>query len=47
VESTFIKPPHHTTSPYHGAAYVVPYANGRLFIRGADGIYAYDLRKNP
>ncbi|MCC5830924.1 MAG: PQQ-binding-like beta-propeller repeat protein [Phycisphaeraceae bacterium] len=44
VEPTFIKPPHYTTSPYHGAAYVAPYANGRLFIRGADGIYAYDLR---
>ena len=37
-------PPHYTTSAYSGAAYVSPYSTGRLFIRGADGIYAYDLR---
>ncbi|MCC5828069.1 MAG: PQQ-binding-like beta-propeller repeat protein [Phycisphaeraceae bacterium] len=45
MERRFIQPPHYTTSPYSNPGYMSPYANGRLFIRGADGIYAYDLRK--
>ena len=39
-----VKPPHYTTSPYSGAPYTTPYCNGRIFLRGADGIYAYEIR---
>jgi len=38
-------PPHWTTSPYSQAPWIQTYGDGRLFIRGSDGIYAYDLRK--
>ena len=36
-------PPHPQTSAYHPTI-VHAYAAGRLFIRGADAIYAYDLK---
>lgn len=39
-----LKPPHYTTSPYTSSPWNQVYADGRLFIRGSDGIYAYDLR---
>lgn len=45
MERKHLTPPHYTTSPYSNPGYMAPYANGRLFIRGADGIYAYDVRK--
>jgi len=36
--------PHWCTSPYSNAPFAYAYAGGRLFIRGCDGVYAYDLR---
>jgi len=39
------KPPHpHTTSYYVAMSH--PYVGGRLYIRGADGVYCYDLRQS-
>ena len=40
-------PPHHQTSSYHMKCLVFPVVEGRLFMRGFDGIYCYDLRKSP
>ena len=37
-------PPHAQTSAYHPPM-VHAYAAGRLYVRGADAIYCYDLRK--
>jgi outer membrane protein assembly factor BamB len=39
-----VSPPMFTTSPYTSAPYNQVYADGRLFIRGSDGVYAFDLR---
>ena len=38
-------PPHHQTSSYHCKCMVFPIVEGRLFMRGFDGIHCYDLRK--
>ncbi|GEM_PF-5047972 len=38
-------PPHYPTSAYSVAPMHHAYADGRLFIRGSDGLYCYDLRK--
>jgi HEAT repeat protein len=40
-------PPHHHTNSYHCKCMVFPAVEGRLFMRGFDGIYCYDLRKSP
>lgn len=37
-------PPHAHGTSYHPAC-SHPYVDGRLFIRGGDGVYCYDLRK--
>ncbi|MGA2502219.1 MAG: PQQ-binding-like beta-propeller repeat protein [Tepidisphaeraceae bacterium] len=37
-------PPHPNTTSYH-TPMSYPYVDGRLFVRGDDGIYCYDLRK--
>jgi len=37
-------PPHHTTTSYHCKCMVFPVVEGRLFMRGFDGIHCYDLR---
>jgi outer membrane protein assembly factor BamB len=39
-------PPHAHGTSYH-PTHSFPYVDGRLLIRGADGIYCYDLRKTP
>lgn len=39
------KIPH--TSSYAYKATTMPLVDGRMYFRGADGIYCYDLRKNP
>jgi len=38
-------PPHHHTNSYHCKCLVFPVVEGRLFMRGFDGIHCYDLRK--
>ncbi len=38
-------PPHHHTNSYHCKCMVFPVVEGRLFMRGFDGIHCYDLRK--
>lgn len=38
-------PPNPSTTAYAGQPVVHPLVDGRLFVRGADGIYCYDLRK--
>jgi outer membrane protein assembly factor BamB len=38
-------PPHHTTTSYHCKCMTFPVVEGRLFMRGFDGIHCYDLRK--
>ncbi len=38
-------PPHIDTTAYSQDPIVNPLVDGRLFLRGADGIYCYDLRK--
>jgi hypothetical protein len=37
---------HLPTSPYSGSPTCQPYSDGRMFIRGSDGIFCYDLRKD-
>jgi hypothetical protein len=44
LDGTF-SPPHHQTNSYHSKCLVFPVVEGRLFMRGFDGIYCYDLRK--
>lgn len=39
------EPPHPTTTSYNPAM-IHPVVDGRLYTRGADGIYCYDLRAN-
>ncbi|MCJ8335857.1 MAG: PQQ-like beta-propeller repeat protein [Epibacterium sp.] len=39
-----VAPPHYVTSPYSRAPFPGIYANGFIFLRGGDGIYAYDMR---
>ena len=41
----FWVPPHHTTTAYNGQPLVYPIVDGRIFMRGGDAIYCYDLRK--
>lgn len=36
---------HPLTSSYHSKPMLFPVVDGRMFIRGADGVYCYDLRK--
>jgi outer membrane protein assembly factor BamB len=38
-------PPHHHTGSYHMKCMTYPVVEGRLFMRGFDGIHCYDLRK--
>jgi len=38
-------PPHLTTTAYASHSLGYPVVDGRIFIRGANGIYCYDLRK--
>lgn len=37
--------PHPPTNSYHEKPISIPYVDGRIFLRGVDGIYCYDLRK--
>jgi hypothetical protein len=39
-------PPHATTNSYSSKPMMFILADGRLWLRGADGLYCYDLRKN-
>jgi outer membrane protein assembly factor BamB len=39
------EPPHHHTNSYHMKCMTFPVVEGRLFMRGFDGIHCYDLRK--
>jgi hypothetical protein len=39
-------PTHTSTTAYNSQPIVTPIVDGRAFIRGGDGIYCYDLRKN-
>ena len=41
----FWVPPHPTTTAYNGQPLVSPIVEGRIFMRGGDGIYCYDLRR--
>lgn len=46
IGSTWTPPSNHTTAyGVHSLAY--PVVDGRLFLRGMDGLYCYDLRKAP
>mgnify|MGYP002623589946 CR=1 FL=1 len=38
-------PPHATTTAYNGQPIVYPVVDGRIFMRGGDAIYCYDLRR--
>ena len=40
-------PPHHNTNSYHCKCLIFPVVEGRMFMRGFDGIHCYDLRKRP
>jgi hypothetical protein len=37
-------PPHPQTTSYHNKAMTWPIVEGRIFMRGYDGVYCYDLR---
>jgi len=37
--------PHPQTTSYHNKCMTWPMVEGRIFIRGFDGVYCYDLRK--
>jgi outer membrane protein assembly factor BamB len=39
-------PPHWHGTSYH-PPHSFPYVDGRLFVRGGDGVYCYDLRRRP
>jgi outer membrane protein assembly factor BamB len=39
--------PHRMATSYHCKCLVFPVVEGRIFIRGFDGIHCYDLRKRP
>ena len=39
------RPPHTWTTAYANQPIVYPLVDGRLFVRGQDAIYCYDLRK--
>jgi hypothetical protein len=38
-------PPHSWTTAYANQPIVYPLVDGRLFVRGLDAIYCYDLRQ--
>jgi hypothetical protein len=40
-------PPHSWTTAYANQPIVYPLVDGRLFVRGSDAIYCYDLRRHP
>lgn len=40
-------PPHTHTTAYANQPIVYPVVDGRIFIRGGDGVYCYDLRQRP
>ena len=40
-------PPHETTNSYSSKPMMYILADGRLFLRGAVGLFCYDLRKHP
>lgn len=40
-------PPHTHTTAYANQPIVYPVVDGRIFIRGGDGVYCYDLRARP
>ncbi|GEM_PF-3190460 len=40
-------PPHETTNSYSSKPMMYVIADGRLYLRGAVGLYCYDLRKEP
>jgi hypothetical protein len=37
--------PHPQTTSYHNKFMTFPMVEGRIFFRGYDGVYCYDLRK--
>lgn len=39
--------PHPQTTSYHNKFMTFPMVEGRIFMRGYDGVYCYDLRKPP
>ncbi len=39
--------PHPQTTSYHNKYMTWPMVEGRIFMRGADGVYCYDLRARP
>lgn len=39
--------PHPQTNSYHNKHMTWPMVEGRIFMRGKDGVYCYDLRKTP
>jgi len=38
-------PPHNSTTAYAVHSLAFPVVDGRIFVRGMNGIYCYDLRK--
>lgn len=38
-------PTNTSTTAYNSQPVVYPIVDGRLFVRGGDGLYCYDLRK--